>query len=193
MQAHLDKIVGEGLTYDDVLLVPAFSEVLPREVNIQTKFTRNITINVPIVSAAMDTVTESKMAIAMAQEGGIGVLHKNMSIEKQAMKVRKVKRAESGMIIDPVTLPLNSFVRDAKASMQEFGIGGIPIVDKDGKLIGIVTNRDLRFEKNNDRPITEVMTSKNLVTVAEGTSLEQAEDILQENKIEKLPVVDYFP
>ncbi len=190
MQAHLNKIVGEGLTYDDVLLVPAFSEVLPREVNIQSKLTRNITINVPIVSAAMDTVTESRMAIAIAQEGGIGVLHKNMTIEQQALKVRKVKRAESGMIIDPVTLPINSLVRDAKANMKEFSIGGIPIVDDHGKLIGIVTNRDLRFEKNNDRPISEVMTTKNLVTVSEGTSLEQAEDILQENKIEKLPVVD---
>ncbi len=190
MQAHLNKIVGEGLTYDDVLLVPAFSEVLPREVNIQSKFTRNIVINVPIVSAAMDTVTESRMAIAMAQEGGIGVLHKNMSIEQQAMKVRKVKRAESGMIIDPVTLPTSALVKDAKANMAEFSIGGIPIVDNSGKLIGIVTNRDLRFEKNNQRPIAEVMTSKNLVTVSEGTSLEQAEGILQENKIEKLPVVD---
>ncbi|MEZ4970287.1 MAG: IMP dehydrogenase [Flavobacteriaceae bacterium] len=190
MQAHLNKIVGEGLTYDDVLLVPAFSEVLPREVIIQTKFTRNITINIPIVSAAMDTVTESRMAIAIAREGGIGVLHKNMTVEQQAQKVRKVKRAESGMILDPVTLPLNSKVRDAKANMKEFSIGGIPIVDDEGKLIGIVTNRDLRFEKNNDRPISEVMTSKNLVTVGEGTSLEQAEDILQENKIEKLPVVD---
>ncbi|MEO0528830.1 MAG: IMP dehydrogenase [Bacteroidota bacterium] len=190
MQAHLDKIVGEGLTYDDVLLVPAYSEVLPREVNIQTKFTKNITINVPIVSAAMDTVTESRMAIAMAQEGGIGVLHKNMTIEQQAMKVRKVKRAESGMIMDPVTLPLNSLVRDAKANMKEHSIGGIPIVDDTDRLLGIVTNRDLRFEKNNDRPISEVMTSKNLVTVGEGTSLEEAEDILQENKIEKLPVVN---
>ncbi|WP_394749868.1 IMP dehydrogenase [Spongiimicrobium salis] len=190
MKAHLDKIVGEGLTYDDVLLVPAYSEVLPREVNIQTKFTRNITINVPIISAAMDTVTESRMAIAIAQEGGIGVLHKNMTIEEQATKVRKVKRAESGMIIDPVTLPLEATVRDAKANMKEHKIGGIPIVDENGKLIGIVTNRDLRFEKNNDRPIAEVMTSENLVTVGEGTSLTQAEDILQENKIEKLPVVD---
>ncbi|NNE75566.1 MAG: IMP dehydrogenase [Pricia sp.] len=190
MQAHHEKILGEGLTYDDVLLVPAFSEVLPREVNIQSKFTRNIPINVPVVSAAMDTVTESQMAIAIAQEGGIGVLHKNMTIEQQAVKVRKVKRAESGMIIDPVTLPLDSLVKDAKASMKEFSIGGIPIVAEDGKLIGIVTNRDLRFEKNNERPISEVMTSKNLVTVGEGTSLAQAEDILQENKIEKLPVVD---
>ncbi|MDC1448661.1 IMP dehydrogenase [Flavobacteriaceae bacterium] len=190
MQAHLDKIVGEGLTYDDVLLIPAFSEVLPREVNIQAKFTRNITINVPIVSAAMDTVTESRMAIAMAREGGIGVLHKNMSIETQALKVRKVKRAESGMIIDPVTLPLTATVKDAKDNMREFSIGGIPIVDKDHKLLGIVTNRDLRFEKNNARPISEVMTSGELVTVAEGTSLAQAEDILQQNKIEKLPVIN---
>lgn len=190
MQAHLDKIVGEGLTYDDVLLIPAFSEVLPREVNIQAKFTRNITINIPIVSAAMDTVTESRMAIAMAREGGIGVLHKNMSIDEQALKVRKVKRAESGMIIDPVTLPLTATVKDAKENMREFSIGGIPIVDNDHKLLGIVTNRDLRFEKNNARPISEVMTSGNLVTVAEGTSLAQAEDILQQNKIEKLPVVN---
>jgi IMP dehydrogenase len=190
MQAHLDKIVGEGLTYDDVLLIPAFSEVLPREVNIQAKFTRNITINVPIVSAAMDTVTESRMAIAMAREGGIGVLHKNMSIEAQALKVRKVKRAESGMIIDPVTLPLTATVKDAKDNMREFSIGGIPIVDKDHKLLGIVTNRDLRFEKNNARPISEVMTSGELLTVAEGTSLAQAEDILQQNKIEKLPVIN---
>ena len=190
MEAHHSKILGEGLTYDDVLLVPNYSEVLPREVDIRTQFTRNIRINVPVVSAAMDTVTESRMAIAMAREGGIGVLHKNMSIEFQAMKVRKVKRAESGMIMDPVTLPISAVVRDAKASMKEHSIGGIPIVDDGGKLIGIVTNRDLRFEKNNNRPISEVMTSENLVTVGEGTSLEAAEDILQENKIEKLPVVD---
>ena len=190
MTAHESKILGEGLTYDDVLLVPAYSEVLPREVSIRTKFTKNISINVPIVSAAMDTVTESRMAIAMAREGGIGVLHKNMTVEQQALKVRKVKRAESGMIIDPVTLPINANVSDAKASMREHSIGGIPIVDEDGKLLGIVTNRDLRFEKNLKRPIAEVMTSENLVTVAEGTSLEQAEDILQENKIEKLPVVN---
>ncbi len=190
MVAHTHKILGEGLTYDDVLLVPAYSEVLPREVSIQSKFTRNITINVPIVSAAMDTVTESRMAIAMAREGGIGVLHKNMSIEQQAMKVRKVKRAESGMIMDPVTLPKEALVYDAKESMREHRIGGIPIVDESRKLIGIVTNRDLRFEKNNKRPISEVMTTKNLVTVSEGTSLAEAEDILQENKIEKLPVVD---
>ncbi|UCD59813.1 MAG: IMP dehydrogenase [Flavobacteriaceae bacterium] len=190
MEAHLNKILGEGLTYDDVLLVPAFSEILPREVNIQTKFTKNITINIPVVSAAMDTVTESRMAIAMAREGGIGVLHKNMTIEHQAIKVRKVKRAESGMILDPVTLHLDALVGDAKASMREHSIGGIPVVDENQKLIGIVTNRDLRFEKDNSRPITEVMTKSNLVTVAEGTSLEQAEGILQTNKIEKLPVVD---
>ncbi|RLD28972.1 MAG: IMP dehydrogenase [Bacteroidetes bacterium] len=190
MATQQNKIVGEGLTYDDVLLVPAFSEVLPRDVNIQTKFTRNISINVPIVSAAMDTVTESRMAIAMAQEGGIGVLHKNMSIEDQAIKVRKVKRAESGMIIDPVTLPLTAIVLDAKQNMAEHSIGGIPIVDDKDILKGIVTNRDLRFEKNNQRPITEVMTSKNLVTTKIGTSLLDAEEILQEYKIEKLPVVD---
>ncbi len=190
MIAHQNKILGEGLTYDDVLLVPAFSEVLPREVSIQSKFSRNITINVPIVSAAMDTVTESKMAIAIAQEGGIGVLHKNMTIDQQASKVRKVKRAESGMIIDPVTLPLTAIVRDAKENMAEHSIGGIPIVDDNGVLKGIVTNRDLRFEKNNNRPIIEVMTSENLVTAGQGTSLVDAEDILQENKIEKLPVVD---
>ena len=190
MATQLIKIVGEGLTYDDVLLVPAFSEVLPRDVSIQTKFTKNITINVPIVSAAMDTVTESRMAIAMAQEGGIGVLHKNMSIEQQAIKVRKVKRAESGMIIDPVTLPLTAIVLDAKQNMAEHGIGGIPIVDNQGILKGIVTNRDLRFEKDNQRPITEVMTSENLVTAAVGTSLKAAEIILQKHKIEKLLIVD---
>ena len=190
MIAHNSKFVGEGLTYDDVLLVPAFSEVLPREVSIQTKFTKNITINVPIVSAAMDTVTESAMAIAMAREGGIGVLHKNMSIERQAQEVRRVKRAESGMIIDPVTLPLTAKVIDAKQLMKEHSIGGIPIVDESGTLKGIVTNRDLRFEHKNDRAIIEVMTSENLVTAAVGTSLKDAEAILQENKIEKLLIVD---
>lgn len=189
MTAHQNKIVGEGLTYDDVLLVPAYSQVLPREVSIKSKFTRNISLNVPIVSAAMDTVTEARMAIAMAREGGIGVLHKNMTIAQQATKVRRVKRAESGMIIDPVTLPMDAKVIDAKNSMREHSIGGIPIVDGQGKLKGIVTNRDLRFEKNNDRPIVEVMTSENLVTTHEGTSLMDAEEILQDNKIEKLPVV----
>lgn len=190
MTAHNNKILGEGLTYDDVLLVPAYSEVLPREVDISTKFTRNISLNIPIVSAAMDTVTESKMAIAIAREGGIGVLHKNMSIEQQALKVRRVKRAESGMIIDPVTLPITAKVGDAKESMREHSIGGIPIVDQADKILGIVTNRDLRFEKNLERPIAEVMTSENLITVAEGTSLHDAEEILQEYKIEKLPVVN---
>ncbi|MBK5212982.1 MAG: IMP dehydrogenase [Flavobacteriaceae bacterium] len=190
MIAHDNKILGEGLTYDDVLLVPAYSEVLPREVSIATKFSRNITLNVPIVSAAMDTVTESAMAIAMAREGGIGVLHKNMSIEQQAAEVRKVKRAESGMIIDPVTLHKENTVGDAQKTMREYSIGGIPITDNTGKLIGIVTNRDLRFEKDLKRPLSEVMTTENLVTVAQGTSLKEAELILQKNKIEKLPVVN---
>ena len=190
MTAHENKILGEGLTYDDVLLVPAYSEVLPREVSIETKFSRNITLNVPIVSAAMDTVTESAMAIAIAREGGIGVLHKNMTIEQQAAEVRKVKRAESGMIIDPVTLKKYNNVGDAQKTMREYSIGGIPIVDDAGKLIGIVTNRDLRFEKDFERKLSEIMTTENLVTVAKGTSLKQAEIILQQNKIEKLPVVD---
>jgi len=190
MKAHTTKIIGEGLTYDDVLLIPNYSEVLPREVSTKTQFTKNITLNVPIVSAAMDTVTESAMAIAMAQEGGIGVLHKNMTIEQQATEVRKVKRAEAGMIMDPVTLGLSAKVGDAKAAMKEFGIGGIPVVDANQILKGIVTNRDLRFEKNNERPITEVMTTDHLVTAPKGTTLAQAEEILQENKIEKLPVID---
>jgi len=190
INTHLSKINSEGLTYDDVLLIPAYSEVLPRDVSIKSKFSRNISLNVPISSAAMDTVTESKMAIAMAREGGIGVLHKNMTIEQQAIKVRKVKRAESGMIIDPVTLPLDATVKDAQMSMKEHSIGGIPIIDKDGYLKGIVTNRDLRFEKESNRPITEIMTTEGLVTTSEGTSLQQAEVILQKKKIEKLPVVD---
>lgn len=190
MKAHESKIVGEGLTYDDVLLIPAYSEVLPREVNIQTQFTRNIKINIPIISAAMDTVTESAMAIAMAREGGIGVLHKNMSIDQQANEVRKVKRAESGMIIDPVTLPLTAKVIDATRNMAEHNIGGIPIIDDNGVLKGIVTNRDLRFEKDGSRPIVEVMTKDNLVTAPIGTSLQDAEGILQKNKIEKLLIVD---
>lgn len=190
MKAHISKIVGQGLTYDDVLLIPAYSEILPREVNIQSKFSRNIVLNVPVISAAMDTVTESDMAIAMAREGGIGVLHKNMSIEQQALEVRKVKRAESGMIIDPITLPLTATVGDAKTAMKENGIGGIPIVDENHLLKGIVTNRDLRFEKDNSRSILEVMTSEYIVTALEGTTLGEAESILQENKIEKLPVVN---
>ncbi len=190
MTAHQNKILGEGLTYDDVLLVPAYSEVLPREVSIKTKFTKNISLNVPIVSAAMDTVTESAMAIAIAREGGIGVLHKNMTIAQQAMEVRKVKRAESGMIQDPVTLKKDATVGDAQNTMKEYKIGGIPIIDDNNKLIGIVTNRDLRFEKNYERLLSEVMTSENLITTSKGTSLKDAETILQENKIEKLPVVE---
>ena len=184
-----DKFLGQGLTYDDVLLVPAYSETLPREVSLKSRFSKNIPLNTPIISAAMDTVTESKMAIAMAREGGIGVLHKNMTIEDQAAKVRAVKRSESGMIIDPVTLPEKAIVSDAKSSMSKYKIGGIPIIDSQNKLIGIVTNRDLRFEKNNKRPIKEVMTSLNLISVDEGTSLQDAEQILQKHKIEKLPVV----
>ena len=184
------KFFGQGLTYDDVLLTPAYSEVLPREVSIESTFSRNIKLNVPIISAAMDTVTESKMAIAMAREGGIGVLHKNMSIKTQAEKVRTVKRSESGMIMDPVVLPLTSNVGDAKQSMALHRIGGIPIVDSHNKLAGIVTNRDLRFERNSARPITEVMTSENLITVKAGISMNDAEEILQEHKIEKLPVLD---
>ena len=184
------KIISEGLTYDDVLLVPQYSEVLPREVSIQSFFSRNIPLNVPIVSAAMATVTESAMAIAIAREGGIGVLHKNMTIEEQAQQVRKVKRAESGMIIDPVTLSLSSTVGDAKLCMKEHSIGGIPIVDSQGILKGIVTNRDLRFERDNKRPITEIMTSQYLITAPEGVSMQEAEKILERNKIEKLPVVN---
>ena len=185
-----NKFLEQGLTYDDVLLVPAYSEILPRDVKLNTKFSRNITLNIPITSAAMDTVTESQMAIAMAREGGIGVLHKNMTIAEQADKVRMVKRAESGMILDPVTLTKEASVGDAKENMSRFKIGGIPIIDAAGKLKGIVTNRDLRFEKDLLRPITEVMTTKNLITVMQGTSLAEAEDILQNHKIEKLPVVD---
>ena len=184
-----DKFLGQGLTYDDVLLVPDYSETLPRDVSIISRFSKNIPLNIPIISAAMDTVTESKMAIAMAREGGIGVLHKNMTIKEQAAKVRSVKRSESGMIIDPVTLPETALVSDANSNMHQYKIGGIPIIDSNNKLIGIVTNRDLRFEKNNKRPIKEVMTSSNLITVDEGTSLKDAEQILQRHKIEKLPVV----
>jgi len=189
MSRSSKKILSESLTYDDVLLIPDYSEIIPHEANIKSMFSRNIPLNIPIVSAAMDTVTESRMAISIAQEGGIGVIHKNMSIKKQAEKIRRVKRAESGMIIDPVTLPLTSTVEDAKKSMKENRIGGIPIIDSDGYLNGIVTNRDLRFEKRYDRKITEVMTQKKLITVGQGTSLQEAEIILQENKIEKLPVV----
>lgn len=187
---HADRFLGEGLTYDDVLLVPAFSSVLPREVNIQTQFTKNITLNAPIISAAMDTVSESDMAIAIAREGGIAVLHKNMSAEAQANEIRKVKRAESGMILDPVTLLESSNVIDAKTMMREHRIGGIPVINENNKLIGIVTNRDLRFEKDLSKSIREVMTPTPLHTTTENTSLKEAELILQKNKIEKLPVIN---
>ncbi len=190
MAFHSSKITYEGLTYDDVLLLPNYSDILPRDVSIATRFTRNITLKTPIISAAMDTVTESAMAIAVAQDGGIGVLHKNMTIEQQAMEVRKVKRAESGMILDPVTLAEDALVRDAKNMMAEFKIGGIPVVNKSGKLVGIITNRDLRFERNDDRPLSEIMTRDNLITTHPNTTMEEAEVILQEHKIEKLPVVD---
>jgi len=183
------NILKEGLTYDDVLVVPAYSDILPNEVDIKSKFSKNIDLNIPLVSAAMDTVTESNMAISIAQEGGIGVLHKNMSINMQVKEVRKVKRSESGMIQDPITLNLNARIGDALIMMKENKIGGIPIVDSKMKLLGIVTNRDLRFEKDMDRSIKEVMTSKNLITT-EIKDLKNAEQILKENKIEKLPVVD---
>ncbi|MFN5417884.1 MAG: IMP dehydrogenase [Flavobacteriia bacterium] len=184
------QTIQEGLTFDDVLLVPAFSQVLPRNVKLNSKLTRNISVNTPVVSAAMDTVTEANLAIAIAQQGGIGVIHKSMSIAEQALEVRKVKRSESGMILDPVTLAENALVEDALKIMKENKIGGIPVVDENNILKGIVTNRDLRFEKNYKRPITEIMTSENIVTTKDGTDLSTAEDILQENKIEKLPVVD---
>lgn len=190
MSLDSSKFVGEGLTYDDVLLVPAYSEVLPRDVDTSSYFTKKIKLNTPVVSAAMDTVTEFALAIAIAQEGGIGVLHKNMSIEEQADHVRKVKRSESGMIMDPVTLPEIATVKDALAIMKENKIGGIPVVNSKRELIGIVTNRDLRFEKNMKRSVKEVMTSKNLVVAKVGTDLKKAEQILQNHKIEKLPVVD---
>ena len=185
-----DKIVMDGLTYDDVLLVPAYSEVLPRDVDLTTRFSRHIELKIPFVTAAMDTVTESTMAIAIAREGGIGVIHKNMSIEEQARQVAIVKRAENGMIYDPVTIQRGRTVRDALEMMAEYHIGGIPVVDRENHLVGIVTNRDLRFEKNQSRLIDEVMTSENLVTTHVKTDLFSASDILQENKIEKLPVVD---
>ena len=185
-----ERLTEEALTFDDVLLIPAFSDVLPRNVNVKTKFSRNISLNMPIISAAMDTVTESAMAIAMAREGGIGVIHKNMSIERQAQEVKKVKRAENGMIIDPVTISVDKTVGDALKIMNKFKIGGIPVTDSKNKLIGIVTNRDLRFEKNLTEKISVVMTSENLVTSDSSIDLEEAADILQKYKIEKLPVID---
>ena len=185
-----DKVVMDGLTFDDVLLIPAYSEVLPRNVELTTKFSRNIKLNVPIVSAAMDTVTEAKLAIALAREGGIGVIHKNMPIAEQARQVHTVKRAENGMIYDPVTITRGSTVRDALDMMKEYHIGGIPVVDEEGKLVGIVTNRDLRFERNLNSLVDDVMTKENLVTTTQSTDLHEAADILQKHKIEKLPVVD---
>lgn len=182
--------ITEGLTYDDVLLAPAYSEVLPRDVSIKSMFTKKIVVNTPIVSAAMDTVTESALAISIAQQGGIGVIHKNMTIQAQALEVRKVKRSESGMIIDPITLPEDALVKDALTIMRENSIGGIPVVDADKFLRGILTNRDLRFEKNLERPVREIMTSHNIITTGESTDLTTAEVILQQNRIEKLPVVD---
>ncbi|MGM0477756.1 MAG: IMP dehydrogenase [Bacteroidota bacterium] len=182
--------VKEGLTFDDILLVPAYSEVLPKDVQLKSKITRNIEVNAPVVSAAMDTVTESSLAIAIAQTGGIGVIHKNMSIERQALQVRKVKRSESGMIIDPIVLSEEAIVEDALHLMRENKIGGIPVVDEHNTLKGIVTNRDLRFEKQHKRPIREVMTRDNIITTDDGTDLSTAEGILQQHKIEKLPVID---
>jgi IMP dehydrogenase len=183
MKKNNPKFIGEGLTYDDVLLVPAYSEVMPRDTNTTSLFTRKIPINIPIISAAMDTVTESAMAIAMAQEGGIGVLHKNMSIEQQAAEVRKVKRSESGMIQDPVTLEENATIGDALKIMRENKIGGIPIINKQNKLVGILTNRDLRFEKDAKKKVSQVMTAENLIVAKGATSLQKAELILQEHKI----------
>ena len=185
-----DKIVMDGLTFDDVLLIPAYSEVLPKTVELKTSFSRNIKLNIPFVTAAMDTVTESQMAIAIAREGGIGVIHKNMPIEEQARQVAIVKRAENGMIYDPVTIPLGSTVAQALDIMAEYHIGGIPVVDEEKRLVGIVTNRDLRFERKLDRPVEEIMSKDNLVTTHQQTDLSSAAEILQKNKIEKLPVVD---
>jgi IMP dehydrogenase len=190
MSFDSDKFTKEGLTYDDVLLIPAHSTVLPRETNLDTRFSRNITLKIPIISAAMDTVTESKMAIAVAQEGGIGVIHKNLSIEAQASEVHKVKRAENGMIPNPVTLLKDAFVNDALDIMSEYSIGGIPVVDDEHHLVGIVTNRDLRFERNLKKPISEAMTSKGLITTSEFIDFETAAEILQKYRIEKLPVVN---
>ena len=185
-----NKFIETGLTFDDVLLVPSYSEILPSGVKLISKFSRNLSLKVPIVSAAMDTVTESKMAIAIAQEGGIGVIHKNLSAKEQSEKIRKVKRSESGMILDPVTLTKKSKVKDALKCMKDFSIGGIPIVDKSKSLVGILTNRDLRFENDMNKSVNDVMTSENLITGAPGITLKQAEKILQKNKIEKLPIVD---
>jgi len=184
------KFFGEGLTFDDVLLLPGYSQVLPRDVEIKTRLTKDITLNVPMLSAAMDTVTEANLAIALAREGGLGMLHKNMSIEEQAAQVRKVKRSESGLILDPVTLLANATIGDALKLMRENKIGGIPIIDKAGKLVGILTNRDLRFEDDPKRRVSEVMTKENLYTAPEGTDLKKAEQLFKKTKVEKLPIID---
>lgn len=190
MPLDTSKFLFEALTYDDVLLLPAYSNVLPRDTDTSTMLSRNIRLNIPLVSAAMDTVTEFQMAIAMAHEGGLGFIHKNMSIEEQARQVKKVKRSESGMILDPITLGEEATLGDALAVFKENKIGGIPVIDKDGTLKGIVTNRDLRFQKDLKRKVTDIMTKGNLITASEGITLSEAEDILQEHKIEKLPIVD---
>ncbi|WP_026461645.1 IMP dehydrogenase [Adhaeribacter aquaticus] len=190
MHSSQSKILFEALTYDDVLLVPAHSEVLPRECDTSTPLTRNIRLNIPLISAAMDTVTEAELAIAMAQEGGIGIIHKNMTIKEQAKQVRKVKRAENGMILDPVTMDENATLGDALRLMKEFNIGGIPVTNNDKKLVGIITNRDIRFQKKTAMKISEIMTKENLITAPKGISLTEAEDILQQYRIEKLPVIE---
>ncbi len=190
MSFSSERIIKEGITFDDVLLVPSYSDILPRDVSLTTSFTKNILLNVPVITAAMDTVTEAAMAIAIAREGGIGVIHKNMTIEEQAREVRRVKRAENFMIMDPITIDPESRVEEALQLMHEFGIGGIPVVDEEKILIGIVTNRDLRFEKDGHRKVKEVMTHKNLVTTSDSINLKEAAQILQEHKIEKLPIVD---
>ena len=184
-----NKFFGEGLTFDDVLLMPAYSQILPRDVDIRTNLTKNITLNIPMLSAAMDTVTEAQLAIALAREGGLGILHKNMSIEQQADQVRKVKRSENGLILDPITLKPDATIGEAMRLMRDNKIGGIPIVDDQHKLVGILTNRDLRFETNKKHKVSEVMTKENLITAPEGTDLKKAELIFKKNKIEKLPVV----
>jgi IMP dehydrogenase len=185
-----NKFFGEGLTFDDVLLLPGYSQVLPRDVNIRTRLTKDITLNIPMLSAAMDTVTEANLAMALAREGGLGMLHKNMSIEEQAAQVRKVKRSESGLILDPITLHANATIGDALRLMKENKIGGIPVVDKSGRLVGILTNRDLRFEDDPKRKVSEVMTKENLFTAPEGTDLKKAEQLFKTTKVEKLPIVD---
>lgn len=190
MSLDSSKILFEALTYDDVLLLPDYSEVLPRETDTSTFLTKDIQLNIPIVSAAMDTVTEAELAISMALEGGLGFIHKNMKKEEQAEQVRKVKRSQSGMILDPITLNIKSTVGDAAAIMREHKIGGIPVIDSDGKLLGIITNRDLRFQKNMRIPVRDIMTKENLITAKSGIELREAEDILQEYKIEKLPIID---